>query len=425
MSGPTRYRIALVALLLTALVAVGGCPPPAAPKEPVSPAVPPPPSKTKATSGPEESTGSGLSGLATAQFAPNVPDIKVGAYLALSGPQATFGQSTRKAIELAADEINAAGGIGSKQITLIVKDDRSRKEDAASCVRMLIDQDKVDAILGEVASSNSLAAAPLCQEAGVPMITPSSTNPRVTQVGDCIFRVCFIDDFQGEVMARFVRNTLQAQKAAILTDLANDYSVGLGKRFREVFTELGGQIVAGDTSYAEGDKDFSGPLTKIAAADPDVLFVPGYYTDVALVAKQAKTHGLRATICGGDGYDSPKLVELAGEAANGLYFSDHCWKGDPSPTVRNFYQAYQAKHGAEPDALAALGYDAMYVLAHAFARAGSTDKAAVRDALAGTREFAGVTGTFSIDAQRNAKKAAVVLTIKDGAQALAETIPAD
>jgi len=425
MPGVTPRRLAAAALLVAALLALGGCPPPQQPAKTTPPTTTPLPAQPKTTGGTAPATTSGLTGLATAKFDPNVPDIKVGVFMALTGAQATFGQSSSNAIRLAAEEINAKGGIGGKQVRLIVKDDRSRKEDAASCVRMLLDQDKVDAILGEVASSSSLAAAPLCQEAGVPMITPSSTNPRVTQVGDCIFRVCFTDDFQGQVMAKFARRTLKAQMAAILTDVANDYSVGLAKRFREVFTELGGKIVAGDTSYAEGDKDFSGQLTKIAAADPDVLFVPGYYTDVALVAKQAKTHNLRATICGGDGYDSPKLVALAGDAANGLYFSNHCWKGDPSPVVRGFYQAYQAKHGEEPDALAALGYDAMYVLAHALAAAGSTDKAAVRDRIAATTGFAGVTGTFSIDAQRNAKKAAVVLTIKNGQQALAETVPAD
>ncbi len=253
------------------------------------------------------------------------------------------------------------------------------------------------------------------------MITPSSTNPKVTATGDYIFRVCFTDDFQGRVMAKFCRQYLQAEKAAVLTDLASDYSVGLARIFNESFTELGGEVVM-EVSYQADEKDFAPQLTKIAAANPGVLVVPGYYNEAALIAKQAQAQGLKAAICGGDGFDSPKLVEIAGDAAEGLYFANHCWKGDKSAIVRGFYQAYQAVYGTEPDALGSLGYDATYVLAHAFARAGGTDKAAVRDAIAATRNFRGVTGTFSIDENRNARKPAVVLTIKDGKQALAETI---
>src|SRR6185369_2989769 len=241
----------------------------------------------------------------------NSGPIVVGYYGDLSGRTSSFGQSTKNGGEMAADEINKAGGINGRTVQIITEDDQGEPNKAATVVTKLINQDKVQALLGEVASSNSLAAAPKAQEAKVPMITPSSTNPKVTQVGDYIFRVCFTDDFQGAVAAKFATNTLKAKKAAVLGDFNSDYSKGMTQYFVQELTGSGGQIVA-QQSYTQTDADFKGQLTNIRAAAPDVIFVPGYYGQVGVIAKQAKELGITAPLLGGDGWDSPKLFELGG-----------------------------------------------------------------------------------------------------------------
>jgi branched-chain amino acid transport system substrate-binding protein len=313
---------------------------------------------------------------------------------------------------MAADEINKAGGINGRTVQIITEDDQGEPNKAATVVTKLINQDKVQALLGEVASSNSLAAAPKAQEAKVPMISPSSTNPAVTQVGDYIFRVCFIDPFQGEVMAKFSANNLKAKRAAILYDFNSDYSRGLYQFFKKSFTSLGGQIVS-EQSYTQGDRDFSGQLTAIRAVNPDVIYVPGYYGEVGVISNQTKQLGIKAPLLGGDGWDAPQLWQLGGASLNGNYISNHYSKDDPSPAIQKFVAAYQARYNIPPDALAALGYDSMKVLADAIKRAGTTENVKLRDAIAQTSGFPGVTGMISIDKDRNAVKPAVVLKLEN------------
>jgi branched-chain amino acid transport system substrate-binding protein len=348
--------------------------------------------------------------------------IKVGIYGDLSGQTSSFGESTRNGAMMAIDEINAAGGINGRKVEAIIEDDQGQPQQASTVVSKLVNQDKVVAIIGEVASTNSLAAAPKAQEGKVPMITPSSTNPKVTQVGDYIFRVCFTDDFQGAVAAKFAANTLKARKAAILGDFNSDYSKGMTQYFEQEFTGAGGQIVARQ-SYTNTDADFKGQLTNIRSAAPDVIFVPGYYGQVGVIAKQAKELGITAPLLGGDGWDSPRLWELGGAALDGSYMVNHYSVDDPSPAVQKFVAAYKAKYsGTVPDAIAALGYDAMNVLADSIKRAGTTESAKLRDAIAGTKGFPGVTGSISINASRDAVKPAVVFELRDKKLVYKETI---
>jgi branched-chain amino acid transport system substrate-binding protein len=338
--------------------------------------------------------------------------ILVGYYGDLSGRTSSFGQSTKNGVEMAADEINKAGGVNGRQIQIITEDDQGEPNKAATVVTKLINQDKVVALLGEVASSNSLAAAPKAQEAKVPMISPSSTNPAVTQVGDYIFRVCFIDPFQGEVMAKFAANNLKAKRAAILYDFNSDYSRGLQQFFKRSFESNGGQVVT-EQSYTQGDRDFSGQLTAIRSANPDVIYVPGYYGEVGVIANQTKQLGIRAPLLGGDGWDAPQLWQLGGAALDGDFISNHYSVDDPSPAIQKFVNDYRSRFNVLPDALAALGYDSMKVLADAIKRAGGTENAKLRDAIAQTKEFPGVTGLISIDGDRNAVKPAVVLKLQN------------
>ncbi|MEO8431366.1 MAG: ABC transporter substrate-binding protein [Acidobacteriota bacterium] len=349
-------------------------------------------------------------------------EILVGEYGSLTGGIATFGISTRDGSQQAFDEINQAGGVLGKKIRMLVEDDQSKPEEVGTIVTKLINQRHVVAMLGHVASSYSLAAAPICQANKVPMITPSSTNPRVTQIGDYIFRVCFMDNFQGAVMAKFAADTLKAKKVAILVDIRNDYSVGLQAVFREQFKRRGGTIVA-EQSFSQGDSDFHAQLTQIKSTNPDAIYVPGYYTEVGTVAHQAKELGLMAPLLGGDGWDSPKLWEIGGEALNGCYFSNHYSTDDPSPIVQKFVQDYKKRYNNQlPDALAALAYDAAKILADAMTRAGSTDGGKVRDAIAATKDYQGVTGTITIGSDRNAVKPAKILKVENGKYLLVETI---
>ncbi|MEP6704239.1 MAG: ABC transporter substrate-binding protein [Acidobacteriota bacterium] len=336
--------------------------------------------------------------------------IKVGVYGDLTGQTSSFGQSTKNGIELAVEEINNAGGINGKKIQLIVEDDQGRPEQAKTVVSKLINQDKVQAVLGEVASTNSLAAAPVAQEAKIPMISPSSTNPKVTEVGDYISRVCFIDPFQGSVMAKFSANTLKAKTAAILGDVNSDYSKGLTQFFEEEFTKLGGKVVAKE-AYTQTDPDFKGQLTKIRNLKPDVIYIPGYYGQVGIIAKQARELDMNMPLLGGDGWDSPELWKLGGAALKNAYISNHYSAENPAPEIQNFVKAYKAKFNVDPDSLAALAYDAAKVLADAIKRAGGTDSAKLRDAINSTKNFPGVTGMITIDSSRNAVKPAVVLEL--------------
>jgi branched-chain amino acid transport system substrate-binding protein len=340
-------------------------------------------------------------------------EIVIGEFASLTGGTATFGRSSDAGVQLAVDEINAAGGLLGKKVRAVVEDDQSKPEEARTAVLKLLKQDEVVAVLGEVASSRSLAAAPECQRSGVPMISPASTNPKVTAVGDYIFRVCFIDPFQGSTMAKFAAETLHAKSAAILRDVKNDYSVGLADFFRDEFTRRGGKILT-DVSYSEGDIDFKAQLTAIRGVRPDVVFVPGYYTEVGLIARQARELGITVPLLGGDGWDSPRTVEIGGAAVNGCYFSNHYAADDPNPIAQSFIQKFRKKYSEVPDAMAVLGYDATQVLADAVRRAGTTDGKPLRDAIAATKDFPGVSGKITIDDQRNARKSIVVLKIDDG-----------
>jgi branched-chain amino acid transport system substrate-binding protein len=344
---------------------------------------------------------------------PGAEGIQVGFFGALTGPTATFALSGKNGSALGAEEINAAGGVLGKRIEFVVEDDRGEASEAASVVSKLITRDHVVALIGENASSRTLAAAPIAQSYGVPIISPSSTNVDVTKKGDYVFRVCFIDSYQGGVLSSFAFRTLKARTAAILVDARNDYSVGLAAAFREGFEKEGGRVV-GELKYAEGDSDFSAQLTAIRALHPDVLVVPGYYTDAGLVARQARSLGVGATRLGADGWDSPKLAEIGGPAVEGSYFSNHYSVDDPSPAVRRFVVAYNKRYGADPDSIAALSYDAVRLLADAIRRAGSTEGKRVRDALADTRDFEGVTGRITMDADRNPIKPAVILKVEGG-----------
>lgn len=348
--------------------------------------------------------------------------IKIGEFASLTGKEATFGVSSHEGTLLAIEELNAAGGVLGRQLQLITEDDLSKAGEPATVVNKLIARDGVIAVLGEVASSRSLEAAPICQQNKIPMISPSSTNPKVTETGDYIFRVCFIDPFQGTVMANFATRTLKARKVAVFTDAKSDYSKGLAKYFKEAFVAAGGQIVA-ELDFNGGDKDFKAQLTAIKSANPDAVFVPGYYTDAALICIQAKQLGLTVPLFGGDGWESEKLIEIGKDAVEGHYFSTHYHPDVGSPRSRAFVEAYKKRfNGKLPDAMAALGYDSAMILADAIRRAGSTEGPKVRDALAATRDFDAVTGKITINEKRDATKSAVILQIKDGKMVYLETV---
>ncbi len=347
--------------------------------------------------------------------------IKVGFYGDLTGSTATFGKSSQEGIELALEEINKQPPLG-RPLELISEDDQGKPQNATTAVNKLTSQDQVVAVLGEVASSRSLAAAPTCQNAKIPMITPASTNPEVTRVGDYIFRICFIDPFQGSVMAKFALGTLKAKRAAILWDVKNDYSKGLQQFFKETFTAGGGQVVS-EPSFSEGDTNFDAQLNTIKQAKPDVIFVPGYYTEVGTIARQARDQGITIPLLGGDGWDSPKLFEGAGNALEGCYMSNHYSAESDAPEVQTFIAAYKAKFGGKvPDAMAALGFDAAKILADAITRAGGTDSEKLRDAIGQTKDYSGVTGKITLDDKRNANKAAVVMRIKGKEFKYVETV---
>ena len=348
--------------------------------------------------------------------------IKVGEFASLTGKEAAFGQSSHKGTLLAIEELNATGGALGRQFELITEDNQSKQGESATIVKKLISRDQVVALLGEVASGRSLEAAPIAQNYKIPMISPSSTNPRVTEMGSYIFRVCFIDPFQGTAMAKFAQKSLHLKKVALLTSVSSPYSVGLAKYFKETFAAIGG-VVAIEQKYSEGDKDFKAQLTAIKAAGVEGIFVPGYYTEAALISKQARELELTFPVFGGDGWEAPQLIEIGGKAMEGTYYSTHYSPENSSPAVRNFVKKFRARYAGEtPDAMAALGYDSAMVLADAIKRAGTTEGPKLRTAIAATKGYDGVTGKTTIDSHRNATKAAVVITVKDGAFKFVESI---
>jgi len=335
--------------------------------------------------------------------------ILIGHYGSLTGSEATFGKSTSNGIRLAMKEVNEAGGINGRPIALKEYDTRGDAGEAKLAVERLVKSDKVVAVLGEVASRLSLAGAPVCQGAKVPMITPSSTNEKVTQVGDYIFRVCFIDQFQGFAGAKFARQNLKAANAAILVDQAQAYAVGLAHEFKTNFVSMGGKIVT-EQSYTGGAQDFTAQLTSIRSTKPDVIYIPGYYTDVGNIALQARKLGINAPMLGGDGWDSTELANIAKDAIDGSYYTNHYAPDQPDAAVRAFITAYKKEfNGATPDGLAALGYDAAKLLFEAMKSSKGSSSADLRDAIAATKGFPGVTGAITINAKRDAEKSAVIV----------------
>lgn len=341
-------------------------------------------------------------------------EIVLGHYASLTGQIAQFGQSTEKGLRMALKEYNDAGGFNGKPVKVVTYDDQGKPEEAASTITKLITQDHVIGVIGEVASSLSLVAADVAMRNKTPMLSPSSTNPEVTKKGAYIFRICFIDPFQGQVMAKFSKDTLKAKTAAVLRDVKNDYSVGLANYFTKAFEEKGGKVVI-DTSYQEKDLDFKAQLTEIKAKNPDVIFIPGYYNDVALIAKQARSLGLKQPLLGGDGWESEDLFKVGGAAVNGTYYSTHYAPDTKDAAVQKFVANYKKAYNNEtPDAMAALGYDALYVMMDALKRAKSISRDGLKDALAETKDFNAVTGKITLNNERNAVKSAVVLKVEGG-----------
>lgn len=347
--------------------------------------------------------------------------IKVGLNYELSGNVATYGQGLTEGIELAVEEINSNGGVLGKQIELVKADNKSDNAEAANVAAKLITRDKVVAILGPATSGNTKGAIPVATQHKVPLISASATADDITvdsngNVREFIFKTCFSDSFQGFIMANFAFEDLKVKNAAILMDNTSDYSKGLAKSFKERFESLGGTIVT-EQAYQAKEKDFRAVLTNIKSGNPDVLYLPGYYEEVGLIVKQARDLGLNVPVLGGDGYDSPKLVELAGnEALNGVYFTNHYSSMDNSPEVVKFKEAFNAKYGKDPDAFNALGYDLAYFLADAIKRAGEAEPLKIREALEATKNFKGITGTLTVDENHNPIKAITIIEMKNGVQ---------
>jgi len=340
--------------------------------------------------------------------------IKVGEYASLTGKEAGWGQTSHHGVVLAIEEINATGGVLGRPLQLVYEDNQSKPGESATAAKKLLSRDKVIALIGEVASGRTLEVAPIAQAARIPMIAPAATNPKVTQTGDYVFRVCFIDDFQSAVLAKFARTELHASKVAILASSSSAYSASVAKIFKTTFAAAGGEVVA-EQKYAEGDKDFRAQLTALKSAAIDAVFVPGYFTEAALIVRQARELGLRTPFFGGDGWDDEQLLKIGGHALDGSFYLTHFSPDDASSAVTGFVARYRARWGGEsPGTYSALGYDAVGVLADAIRRAGTTEGPKLRDALAATKNFPGVAGLTTIGADRNASKPGTFIAIKGG-----------
>ncbi len=339
-------------------------------------------------------------------------EIIIGGVAPVTGEAATFGASTKNAFDLAIEEWNGKGGIDGKKLKLAFADDKGDPAEGATVFTKLIQQDKAVAILGPVMSKVALAGAPIAQAASIPMMASTATNPKVTLVGDYIFRACFIDPFQGTVGAKFALEDLKTKKAACIFDVGNDYTKGLSEFFKAKYTALGGEVVAFE-GHATGTTDFKAQLTKIIAAKPEILYVSDYYNDAALIAKQARELGFKGPMVGGDGWDSPKLTEIGGAAIEGSFFTNHYAADDTRPIVQEFVKKYKTKFGAEPDALAVLAYDGAYLMFDAIKRAGKLDGPSIKAALTAT-DMAVVSGQVKFDSDRNPVKSAVIVEVKNG-----------
>ncbi len=338
--------------------------------------------------------------------------IKIGAYASLTGKEANWGQSYQRGVRLAEDELNASGGVLGRKVEVIMEDDQSKAGESATSVRKLITRDKVVAICGEISSGRSLEAAPVCQQLKVPMIS-SGSNPKVTETGNYIFRIAFIDPFQGTVMAVFCQKKLGVHRVALLVDVTSAYSVSLAKYFKERFVADGGTILL-EQKYSGGEKDFKAQLTAIKAANPEALFVPGYYTEAGLIVAQARQIGITVPLTGGDGWSAPQLVETAGAALDNTYFCDAFANEFEYGPTQAFIKKYRERYKIDPDSVAPHGFDAVMFVADAIRRSSSTDSAKVRDAMAVTKQFPGSSGEITVDGQRNVTKPGFIMTVKDG-----------
>ncbi len=336
--------------------------------------------------------------------------IKVGEVGSMTGSEATFGTSTHNAVVMAFDRVNKSGGIRGKKLELISLDDQSKTSEAVLAIEKLISQYHVQAVIGEVASSISIAMAPIAQKHSVPMISPSSLNTRVTKQGDFIFRVCFVDEFQSKVMADFASRKLMAKKVALLVDFKSDYSTDSARIFKQHLLKSGGEIVIEQT-YSAGDIDFKAQLTAIRSKSPDLIVVPGYYTEIGLIYRQKQELGISAPMLGGDAWDSPKLTEIAGASIEGSYFVTHFFGEDPQQHVQDFIREYKERFGEKPDGIAAMGYDAAMVLIDSLTRSDGKTPQSLRNSIAKTTQFKGVTGSITLNSERNAETPAVILKV--------------
>lgn len=345
--------------------------------------------------------------------------IKIGVNYELTGAVATYGVGLNEGVQLAFEEVNANGGILGKKVEVITVDNKSEDTEAANLSTKLATQDKVLALLGPATSGNTKAASPAANQNKIPLISGSATADDVTvdangNVREYIFKTCFSDSFQGVMMAEFAKNDLNAKNAAILADSTSDYAAGLSKAFKETFTSQGGTIL-NEEAYAAGDNDFRAVLTNIKAQNPEVLFIPGYYEEVGLIVRQAREMGLNVPVLGADGYESPKLTEIAGaENLNDVYYSSHYSTNDTAENVVAFNKAFEDKYGKAPDAFNALGYDMVYFLKDAFERAGEADSEKLKVALEATEGFEGVTGVLSIDENHNPVKSVTIIEMVEG-----------
>ncbi len=339
-------------------------------------------------------------------------NIRIGVFQSLSGAEASFGQDAMKGIRMAEEEINGRGGVLGRPIELIIRDNQSKAGETSSLVRELISRDRVVALIGEVASGRTLEAAPIAQRYGIPLVANSASNDKITKTGDYVFRVSYRDSQQGKTLAQYM-HSIGKKRAALLVDISKDNSTTIAKSFKKQFLNLGGTIVA-EQSYNVGDKDFLAQLTTIGNSGADCLLLPGYYTDCASIMKQSQSLGLKLDIFGGDAWDSADLVRVAGDAADGAVFTNTFSSEDPQPAVRTFVENYKKKYGTKPMALAATGFDALMLVADAIQRAGSTHSKAIRDALATTNGYQGVSGKFTFDHDRDPSKSMVLLRIEHG-----------
>jgi len=356
----------------------------------------------------------------------NANEIKIGINYELSGDVASYGKASVDGIELAIEEINAKGGIDGKLIKPIKYDNKSDKSQATTLATKLMTQDKVVAVLGPATSGAFKATIPEAIKNKVVVASGSATADDVTVdasgVKEYAFRICFNDSYQGTAMANYALKNMNAKTAAVIMDNSSDYAKGLAENFTKTFEAGGGKVVATE-AFVAGDTDFNAILTKIKGFEFDVIFIPGYYNEAGLIIKQARAQGINAPILGADGFGAPELVDLAGaDALRDVYFSAHFSSLDKDPSVMGFIESFKAKYGKEPDQFAALGYDLAMFVADGIKRAGSTDTVAIKDALAATKDFKGVTGSFSMDENHNPVKAVVVVEIQNGEYVSSERV---